>query len=106
MGQCGRRDEDEGARWKFNHQAELPEDKVAAFSGIKSSKGLDSAPAKRAAQDVAVFACPNIWPKVESSGRKRTSIEDSSELGHFFQENFEIAKVVAVQMRVPQRKAA
>ena len=106
MRQHGRRDEYEGARREFNHQTKLPEDKVATFGGVKTPKGLDGAPAKGAIQNVAVLLRPNVRPKVEGGSRENASVEDSSELWHFFEEDFEVPQVVVVHKRVPQCEAA
>ena len=70
MGQRGGRDEYEGARWELNHQPKLPENQVTAFGGVKASKGLDSAPAERAVQDISVLVRPNVGPEIEGSGGK------------------------------------
>ena len=106
MRQRGRRNEHEGARWKFDHQPKLPENEVATFGGVETPKGLDGTPAKGAIQDVTVLVCPNVGPEIESSSREDASVEDSLELQHFFEENFEVAQVVAIYQRVPQCEAA
>ena len=58
MCQHGRRDEYEGARWEFNHQAKLPENKVATISGWKGKWDASSATQQRPKHVISLGEVP------------------------------------------------
>ena len=69
MGDGGRGYEDGGGMRKFDDEAQLPKNKMAALPGVKLAQGRNGTISKGAIHDVPVLIAPYVVPQVKRGGR-------------------------------------
>lgn len=81
MAKDGGRNEDGGAWWKADDEAEIPEYEMASKIWVEISEGGDGAPAPCKISGVCVRKGYSPWAEIEGGGGKDTFFEVAREGG-------------------------
>ena len=85
MCDCGRRQENKSSRGEFDDKLKLPENDMPPSFWIEVPKGVNSTPAIREVEDIAVWHSANVGWKIYCKAGEYTSLEVVAKLWHLVQ---------------------